>query len=147
MTVNDPPAAIAAWSWVAEVFPSANDTEVSAAKIVESVAMATPSRYRVAEPPVASPATIVAVALKSVFVAVSLLRVVIPPTPIAESRVGAVGATVSMTIAALAPNEPAEPGAIKAVLPALPDRSLIVPPFNTRAAPDCTSRSGVRSPA
>ena len=85
--------------------------------------------------------------IKSVFVAVSLLRVVTPPTPIAESRVGAVGTTVSMTIAALAPNEPAEPGAIKAVLPALPDRSLIVPPFNTRAAPDCTSRSGVRSPA
>ena len=100
-----------------------------------------------ADPPVASPAVIVAVALMSVFVAVSLLRVVTPPTPIAESRVGAVGATVSITSAAFAPNDPVAPGAIKAVLPALPDRSLIVPPFNTRAAPDCTSRSGVKSPA
>ena len=147
LTVNDPPAATAAWSWVTEVFPSANDTEVSAAKIVVSVARATPSKYRVAEPSVASPAMIVAVALKSVFVAVSLLRVVTPPIPIAESSVGAVGAIVSMTIAAFAPNDPDEPGAINAVLLALPERSLIVPPFNTRAAPDCTSRSGVRSPA
>ena len=100
-----------------------------------------------ADPPAASPATIVAVAVISVFVAVSLLRVVTPPTPIAESRVGAVGATVSMTIAAFAPNDPVAPGAIKAVLPALPDRSLIVPPFNMNAVLDCTSRSGVKSPA
>ena len=100
-----------------------------------------------ADPPVASPATIVAVALMSVFVAVSLLRVVTPPTPMADTAVGADGAIVSMTIAAFAPKDPDAPGAIKAVLPALPDRSLIVPPFNTRAAPDCTSRSGVKSPA
>ena len=147
MTVNDPPAATAAWSWAVEVFPSANDTEVSAAEIVESVTIATPSKYRVAKPPAASPATIVAVAVISVFVAVSLLRVTTPPTPTADNPVGAAGAVVSITIAAFAPNDPAEPGAIKTRLPTLPATSLIVPPFTTSADADCASRSPLVSPA
>ena len=44
LTVNDPPVATAACKSATEVFPSANETDASPTKIVESVAMATPSR-------------------------------------------------------------------------------------------------------
>ena len=136
LTVRVPPAATAACNAVVVVFPRAKVTVVSVTKIVLSVAMETPSRYNVAEPPVASPATIVAVALRSVFVAVSLLLAVIPPTPIDTKDVGATGAIVSTTMAALAPSEPVDPGAITARLAALPATSLMVPPLRTNAPDD-----------
>ena len=136
LVVRTPPEVIAACNCDAVVFPKAKETDASATRIVLSVAMETPSRYNVAKPPVASPATIVAVAVRSVFVAVSLLLAVIPPTPIDVKEVGAAGATVSTTMAALAPSEPVDPGAITARLAAFPAASLTVPPLRTSAPDD-----------
>ena len=147
LTVRTPPAVTAACKAVVVVFPRAKVTVVSVEEIVLSVAMETPSRYNVAEPPVASPATIVAVAVRSVFVAVSLLLTVVPPTPTEIKEVGATGAMVSTTMAALALSEPVEPGAITARLAAFPEASLMVPPLRANAPLDETSRSLLKSPA
>ena len=136
LTVRVPPAVTAACNAVVVVFPREKVTVVSVTKIVLSVAMETPSRNNAAKPPVASPATIVAVALRSVLVAVSLLLAVIPPTPVEVRAVGATGAMVSTTMAALAPREPVDPGAISARLAAFPAASLMVPPLRTNAPDD-----------
>ena len=147
LTVSTPPAGTAACNSAVVVLPKTKVTVMSPAEIVLSVAIATPSRYNVAVPPVASPATMVAVALRSVFVAVSLFAVTTPLTPVADNAVGAAGAMVSTTMAALAPNEPVAPGAINVRLAVFPAASLMDPPFNTSAPADCTSRSLLISPA
>ena len=145
--VRTPPSEMAACNSAVVFLPRTKLTLVSPAEMVASVAMATPSRYNVATPPVASPATMVAVAVRSVLVAESLFAVVTPPTPIADKELGATGAMVSTTMAAFAPNEPLDPGATTVTFAALPAASFIVPPFNTSAAADCTSRSLLASPA
>ena len=136
MTVRAPPAEIAVCRAVVVVLPRAKETVVSVPEIELSVASKTPSRYNIAEPPVASPATIAAVALRSVFVAVSLLVVVTPPIPIEVNDVGAAGAMVSTTMAALAPSEPVDAGAMTARFAAFPAASLMVPPLRTKAPAD-----------
>ena len=106
-----------------------------------------PSRYNIAEPPVASPATTVTVAVRFVFVADSLFVTTVPPTGVNASAVGAVGATVSITTAAFAPSDPAEPGLINVLFAVLPTASRIVPPLKASASTEWKSRSGERSPA
>ena len=64
-------------------------TDTSPDPIVKSVASDTPSRYNVAVPPVASPATTAALAVRLVLVAVSLLARTTPPIGVSTSDVGA----------------------------------------------------------
>ena len=146
-TVSTPPAATAACRSAAVVLPRSNVTDVSLDEIDASVAIDTPSRYNVAVPPVASPATTVALAVRLVLVAVNLFERTTPPTGVSTSDVGATGATVSTPIAALAASDPVAPGDISVKFAALPAASLIDPPFNTSDAVVTKSRSVVTSPA
>ncbi|NDE59722.1 MAG: hypothetical protein EB010_09925 [Acidimicrobiia bacterium] len=50
---------------------------------------------------------------------------------VADVRVGARGAVVSISIAAFAPNDPAAPGDANVNTAPLPATSVITPPFNT----------------
>jgi hypothetical protein len=118
------------------VAPKVNVAVESVDEIVASVAISAPSRYNIAAPPVASPGIIVAVAVKLVFVADNLLLVTVPPSGVNTSPVGAVGATVSITRAALAAKDPADPGLISVLLAVFPTMSRMVPPFNTKASTD-----------
>ena len=118
------------------VVPRVNETEVSPEAIELSVAIVTPSNCMTAEPPVASPATIVAIAVRLVFVAVNRLVRIVPPIGVTANDVGALGATVSITSAALRANEPVAPGVINVVLAALPAVSRMVPLFNANAEVD-----------
>ena len=122
-------------------------TETSPDVIEVSVAIATPSKYNVAIPPVASPATTVALAVRLVFVAVSLFARTTPSTGVTTRDVGATGATVSTAIAAFAASEPVAPGDISVTFAMLPAVSLIDPPFSNSDAVETKSRSVVTSPA
>ena len=121
--------------------------EVSPDKIVVSVAIVIVPSINSADPPVACPATIEAVAVMFVEADNNVLATTVPPTGVTANAVGADGAVVSMTIAFEAASEPLEL-VIGTVSPAsLPATSLIVPPFKTRADTDCASRSLLVSPA
>ena len=145
--MSTPPAATAACSSAVVVFPRSNVTETSPEPIVESVASDTPSRYNVAVPLVASPATTVALAVRLVLVAVSLLVRTTPPIGVSTSDVGAWGATVSTPIAAFAASEPVAPGDMSVMFAAFPATSLIDPPFNASDEVVTKSKSVVTSPA
>ena len=146
-TVRTPPAVTAACTSAVVVLPRSNVTETSPDAIDTSVASTTPSRYNVAVPPVASPATTVALAVRFVFVAVSLFARTTPPIGVTTSDVGATGATVSTAIAAFAASEPEAPGDMSVMFAALPAASLMNPPFNTSDAVVTKSKSDVTSPA
>ena len=118
------------------VAPRVNVAEESVDKIVASVANNVPSRYNIAEPPVASPAMMATVAVRFVFVADSLFVTTVPPTGVNARAVGAVGATVSITSAALAARDPAAPGFINVLFAVLPTTSRMVPPLKTSASAD-----------
>ena len=63
-------------------------TVVSETPIDVSVASAVEPRYRVAVPPVSRPATIVACAVKFVFVLLSVFATTVPPTGVSVNAVG-----------------------------------------------------------
>ena len=147
LTVTTPLPVTSACNWAEVAAPRVNVAVESVDKIVASVAISAPSRYSIAAPPVASPGTIDADAVRLVFVADNLLVITVPPTGVNTSPVGAAGATVSMMRAAFAPNDPADPGIIRVLLAMLPTVSLMVPPFKTSASTECISRSNDRSPA
>jgi hypothetical protein len=131
LTVTDPPAARELCRLAVDVDPRLNETVVSAAKIVESVAMTSDPSNNSALPPVADPAPIVAVAVKFVFVLLSVLATTVPPTGERASAVGAFGAIVSITIAALDARFPVVPavtaGSVKTATFRAP--SVIVEPL------------------
>ena len=112
-------------------------TEESPDEIDESVAITADPSNNSADPPVACPAVIVAVAVMLVFDASKVFATTVPPTAVAASDVGALGATVSMTIALLAPSEPLAPGVASVSTASLPDASRIVPPLSANATLDC----------
>ena len=112
-------------------------TEVSLDEIVESVAITADPSTSSADPLVAWPAVIDAVAVKLVFDANKVFATTVPPTAVAASDVGALGAMVSITIALLAPSEPLAPGVARVSTASLPDASRIVPPLRANAALDC----------
>ncbi len=115
--------------------------DVSPDEIVVSVAIVIVPSNSSADPPVAWPATIDAVAVIFVEADNNVLATTVPPTGVTVSAVGVDGAVVSITIAFEAASEPLAL-VIGTVSPAsLPATSLIVPPFKTRADADCASRS------
>ena len=71
--------------------------DVSPDKIVVSVAIVIVPRINSADPPVAWPATIVAVAVMFVDADNNVLATTVPPTGVTDNAVGAAGATVSIT--------------------------------------------------
>ena len=100
-----------------------------------------------ADPSVACPAVIDAVAVKLVFDASKVFATTVPPIAVATSEVGALGATVSMTSALFAPREPLAPGDASVSTASLPDASRMVPPLRASAALDCWSKSVDAFPA
>ena len=145
--MSEPPVEISACRAAAVAVPKVNAMEVSPDEMVASVAITVAPRSSWAEPPVASPAIIVAVAARSVFVLLSFEAIAVPPTPTADSAVGADGATESTTIALFAPSDPAAPGAGTVNVALLPATSFIDPPLTAKAEADCSSRSADMSPA
>ena len=128
---------MAACSCAVVVSPSVKLTEVSPEEIDSSVAITAEPSNNSADPPVACPAVIDAVAVMLVLDASNVLATTVPPIAVAASEVGALGATVSITSALLAPSEPLVPGAGSARTASLPDASRITPPLRAIAAPDC----------
>ena len=122
-------------------------TDVSPEAIDESVAMTAEPSKSSADPPVACPAVIVAAAVILVFDASKVFATTVPPIAVAVSDVGALGATVSITSALLAPREPLAPGNASVSTASLPDSSRIVPPLRANAAFDCWSKSAEAFPA
>ena len=121
--------------------------DVSPDKIVVSVAIVIVPSNNSADPPVAWPATIDAVAVMFVEADNNVLATTVPPTGFTVSAVGVDGAVVSITIAFEAASEPLALAIGTANAASLPATSLIVPPFKTRADTDCASRSLLVSPA
>ena len=146
-TVNCPPAAIAACRSAAAAKFKLKFTELSPAAMEVSVAMVVEPSTSSAEPPVAWPATTVALAVMFVLFASNVFATTTPPAGVTTTLVGAAGATVSITIAFAAPSEPVAPGLAKVRTASLPEASLINPLLRARAAFDCASRSLLASPA
>ena len=145
-TVSWPPAAIAACNSAEVVKFRLKFNDVSPAEIVVSVAIVIVPRINSADPPVAWPATIVAVAVIFVEAANKVLATTVPPTGVTVNAVGAAGATVSITSDLDDASEPLAAATGTDRTASLPATSLMVPPFNTRADVDCTSRSLLMSP-
>ena len=122
-------------------------SELSPAAIDVSVAMIVDPSSSSAEPPVACPARIDAATVMFVLFASRVLATTVPPTGVTTTFVGAVGATVSITIAFAKPRELLAPGLARERTASLPERSLMNPPLSARAAVDCASRSLLTSPA
>jgi hypothetical protein len=82
-----------------------------------------------------------------VFDASNVLATTVPPIAVMASEVGALGATVSITIALLAASEPLAAGEARVSTASLPDASRMVPPLRASAAFDCWSKSDDVLPA
>ena len=97
-TVATPPEAIAACNSALVGVPSevVKLTLVSPAAMLLSVATVAPLIKSRALPPVASPATIVALAVRLVLLRAMVLGSTVPPAGVSVTAVGAVGARVSM---------------------------------------------------
>ena len=145
-TVSWPPAAIAACNSAEVEKFRLKFNDVSPAKIVVSVAIVIVPRINSADPPVAWPATIVAVAVIFVEAANNEFATTTPPTGVTVNAVGAAGAVVSITIAFEDARDPVALAFVTARRASFPATSLMAPPFNTRADVDCTSRSVLVSP-
>ena len=145
-TVSWPPAAIAACNSAEVEKFRLKFNDVSPAKIVVSVAIVIVPRINSADPPVAWPATIVAVAVIFVEAANNVFATTTPPTGVTVNAVGVAGAVVSITIAFEDARDPVALAIDTARRASFPATSLMAPPFNTRADVDCTSRSLLVSP-
>ena len=110
--------------------------DVSPDKIVVSVAIVIVPRINSADPPVAWPATIVAVAVMFVDADNNVLATTVPPTGVTVNAVGVAGAVVSITIAFEDARDPVALAIDTARTASLPATSLMAPPFNTRADVD-----------
>ena len=146
-TVNCPPVAIAACNSAEVEKFRLKFNDVSLAETVVSVAIVINPSSNSADPPVAWSATIVAVAVIFVESANNVLATTVPPTRVADNAVGEEGAVVSITIALEAARDPVALATSTVNAASFPATSLIVPPFNTSADADCTSRSLLVSPA
>ena len=135
-TANCPPAAIADCKSAAAEKPRSKVTEVSPDAIDTSVATVVEPRTSSAQPPVACPATMVALAVKFVLSANKVLATTVPPTGVTTREVGVLGAIVSITIALAKPSEPLAPGLARVRTASLPETSLMNPPLRANALLD-----------
>ena len=65
-----------------------------------------------------------------------VLATTVPPTGVTTRVVGALGATVSITIAFAKPRDPLAPGTASVSTASLPEASFIEPPFSANALLD-----------
>ena len=125
-TVSSAPSGTAACRASGVRVPRSKVTLVSAAPIAVSVARTVEPRSSRAEPPVTTPAAIVAVAVRLVFVRFRVRATTVPPTEVSVGAPGAAGACVEITRAFAPPRLSAPAGSV-VVASALPAGSRTVP--------------------
>ena len=125
-TVSRPPCGTAAWRASGVSVPRSKVTAVSAEPIATSLARTVVPRRSRAEPPVATPGAIVAVAVRLVFVRLRVCATTVPPTGVTVGAPGAAGACVAITKAFAPPRLSAPAGSV-VVASALPAGSRTVP--------------------